>query len=42
MELLQWVANLLTDMLDAPKISVAGADAAEDKAPKKKVFSVSE
>lgn len=44
-ELLQWVADFMTEMLDAPKISVAGAaadSAAADKAPKKKVFSVSE
>ena len=45
LELLQWVADFMTEMLDAPKISVAGAaadSAAADKAPKKKVFSVSE
>ncbi|WCZ38438.1 transcription-repair coupling factor [Corynebacterium jeddahense] len=40
MELLQWVADVLTDLLDAPKISVAGSTAAEEKP--KKVFSVSE
>ena len=44
-ELLQWVADFMTEMLDAPKISVAGDtvdSAAAEKAPKKKVFSVSE
>ena len=40
MELLQWVADVLTDLLDAPKVSVAGSTAAEEKP--KKVFSVSE
>ena len=40
MELLQWVADFMTDVLDAPKIAVAGPGAEE--APKKKVFSVSE
>ena len=39
-ELLQWVADFMTEMLDAPKISVAGASKAEEK-PKKKVFSLS-
>ena len=41
LELLQWVADFMTGMLDAPRISVAGAAKAEEK-PKKKVFSVSE
>ena len=41
MELLQWVADFMSEMLDAPKVSVAGSTVAEEK-PKKKVFSVSE
>ena len=40
MELLQWVADFMTDVLDALKIAVAGPGAEET--PKKKVFSVSE
>ena len=40
MELLQWVADVLTDLLDAPKISVAGSTVSEETP--KKVFSVSE
>ena len=40
MELLQWVADFMTDVLDAPKIAVAGS--AAEETPKKKVFSVSE
>ena len=45
MELLQWVADFMAEMLDAPAISVAGSTAVEDaveEKPKKKVFSVSE
>ena len=41
LELLQWVADFMSEMLDAPKVSVAGSTVAEGK-PKKKVFSVSE
>jgi len=35
------VADFMSEMLDAPKVSVAGSTVAEGK-PKKKVFSVSE
>ena len=40
-ELLQWVADLLADMLDAPSVTVAGSTTvAEEAGKKKKVFSV--
>ena len=40
-ELLQWVADFLTDMFDAPKVSVAGSTAVGEEEGKKKVFSFS-
>ena len=38
-ELLQWVADFLTDMFDAPRVSVAGSTAVGEEEGKKKVFS---
>lgn len=40
-ELLQWVADFLTDMFDAPKVSVDGSTTVGEEEGKKKVFSFS-